>query len=291
MRDYIIATDSDTEIPYTYADQYNIPVFLMPYTVNSEERLFDLGRNTDFVSFYEELSNGADAITSTRPPADIAEFFRDAAKDGKDVLYLSFSSALSGHYDLTLMARNLVLEELPDARIEIVDTLRISMGAGQLVMHAQTLKNEGKSLEEVRDWVIANRQRSHAWFSVDDLNYLKKGGRLSGAAAAIGTILDVKPILKLNREGKIVAADKVKGTKKILRFFLSVMEENVEKPEEQTAYVLHANCMETAEKLREMIKETVPFKDVQIQDIGPVIGCHTGPGALAVIFMGKEMTT
>ena len=291
MRDYIIATDSDTEIPYTYADQHNIPVFLMPYTVNSEERLFDLGRNTDFVSFYEELSNGADAITSTRPPADIAEFFRDAVKDGKDVLYLSFSSALSGHYDLTHMARNLVLEELPDARIEIVDTLRISMGAGQLVMHAQQLKNEGKSLEEVRDWVIANRQRSQAWFSVDDLNYLKKGGRLSGAAAAIGTILDVKPILKLNREGKIVAADKVKGTKKILRFFISVLEENVEKAEEQTAYVLHANCLETAEKLREMIKETVPFKDVQIQDIGPVIGCHTGPGALAVIFMGKEMTS
>ncbi len=291
MRDFIIATDSDTEIPYTYADQYGIPVFLMPYTVNGEERLFDLGRNTDFVSFYEELSNGADAITSTRPPVDIADFFREAVKSGKDVLYLSFSSALSGHFDLTQMAKNMVLEELPDARIEIVDTLRISMGAGQLVMQAQQLKNEGKSLEEIRDWVIANRQRSQAWFSVDDLNYLKKGGRLSGAAAAIGTILDVKPILKLNREGKIVAADKVKGTKKILRFFLNVIQENVENAEEQTAYVLHANCLETAEKLKELLVETVPFKDVQIQDIGPVIGCHTGPGALAVIFMGKEMTS
>ncbi len=291
MREFVIATDSDTEIPYTFSDQYNIPVFLMPYTVNGEERLFDLGRNTDFVAFYDELSNGADAITSTRPPIDIADFFRDIVKDGKEVLYLSFSSALSGHFDLAQMAKQMVLEEIPDARIEIVDTLRISMGAGQLVMYAQKLKDEGKSLEEVRDWVIANRQRSHAWFSVDDLNYLKKGGRLSGAAAAIGTLLDVKPILKLNQEGKIVAADKVKGSKKIQKYFLTVIQDNVEDPEEQTSFVLHANNMEAAVKMKELIEENVPFKEVLIQDVGPVIGCHTGPGVLAVIFMGKEMTS
>ncbi len=289
MRDYVIATDSDTEIPYTYADEHNIPVFLMPYAVNGEERLFDLGRNTDFNAFYQELRDGAEAATSTRPPIDIADFFRDIIKDGSEVLYLSFSSALSGHYELSLMARNMVLEEYPDARIEIVDTLRISMGAGELVMYAQQLKEEGKSLEEVRDWVIANRQRAHAWFSVDDLNYLKRGGRLSGAAAAIGTILDVKPILKLNREGKIVAADKVKGSKKILKFFMNVIQENVEHPETQTAYVLHADNMETALRMKEQMEESVPFKEVKIQDVGPVIGCHTGPGVLAVIFMGKEM--
>ncbi len=291
MRDYVIATDSDTEIPFTYSDEHNIPVFLMPYTVNGEERLFDLGRNTDFKAFYQELRDGAEAVTSTRPPADIADFFREIVKDDKEVLYLSFSSALSGHYDLTLMARNMVLEEYPDARIEIVDTLRISMGAGELVIYAQQLKEEGKSLEEVRDWVVANRQRAHAWFSVDDLNYLKKGGRLSGAAAAIGTILDVKPILKLNREGKIVAADKVKGNKKILKYFLNVIQENVEQPEEQTAYVLHADSIETAIKMKQAIEESVAFREVRIQDIGPVIGCHTGPGAMALIFMGKEMVS
>lgn len=290
MRDYVIATDSDTEIPFTYADEHEIPVFLMPYTVNGEERLFDLGRNTDFNAFYQELRDGAEAVTSTRPPADIADFFREIIKDGKELLYLSFSSALSGHYDLSLMARNMVIEEYPDARIEIVDTLRISMGAGELVMAAQQLKEEGKSIEEVRDWVLANRQRAHAWFSVDDLNYLKRGGRLSGAAAAIGTILDVKPILKLNREGKIVAADKVKGSKKIQKFFMNVIQENVEQPETQSAYVLHADNMEAALKMKQQIEEAVPFKEVKIQDIGPVIGCHTGPGVLAVIFMGKEMS-
>ncbi len=289
MRDFIIATDSDTEIPYTFADKHKMPVFLMPYTVNGEERLFDLGKETDFNAFYHELRGGADANTSTRPPADIADFFREIVKDGTEVLYLSFSSALSGHYDLSQLARNIVLEEYPDARIEIVDTLRISMGAGQLVIYAQKLKDEGKTLEEIRDWVIANRQRAHAWFSVDDLNYLKKGGRLSGAAAAIGTILDVKPILKLNQEGKIVAADKVKGSKKIQKFFLNVIQENVEQPEEQDAFVLHADNMEAAVRMKELIEESVSFRSVTIQDVGPVIGCHTGPGVLAVIFMGREI--
>jgi DegV family protein with EDD domain len=263
----------------------------MPYTVNGEERLFDLGRKTNFSEFYQELRDGAEAVTSTRSPSDIADFFREIVKDGMEVLYLSFSSALSGHHDLSLMARKMIMEEYPEARIEIVDTLRISMGAGELVMYAQQLKEEGKPLEEVRDWVLANRQRAHAWFSVDDLNYLKKGGRLSGAAAAIGTILDVKPILKLNTEGKIVAADKVKGSKKILKYFLNVIQENVEQPEQQTAYVLHADSMETAIRMKEAIEESFAFKEVKIQDIGPVIGCHTGPGAMAVIFMGREMAS
>jgi DegV family protein with EDD domain len=290
MQDLIIATDSDTEIPYTFADAHQIPVFLMPYTVNGKERLFDLGRETDFHAFYQELREGAEAVTSTRPPIDIADFFRDIVKNGTEVLYLSFSSALSGHYELSQLAKSMVLEEYPEARIEIVDTLRISMGAGELVVYAQRLKDEGASLEEVRDWVIANRHRAHAWFSVDDLNYLKKGGRLSGAAAAIGTILDVKPILKLNRDGKIVAVDKVKGSKKIQKFFLSVIQENVEQPEEQTAFVLHADNMEAALRMKELMEENVPFKSVEIQDVGPVIGCHTGPGVLAIIFMGKEIT-
>lgn len=288
MNDYVIATDSDTEIPYTFADEHNIPVFLMPYTVNGEEKLFDLGRNTDFVGFYEGLKNGDDAITSTRPPADIEDFFRDIIKDGKELLYLSFSSALSGHYELALMAKNNVEEDYPNARIEVVDTRRISMGAGILVMRAQALKEQGKTLDEIKDWVVGNKDKAHAWFSVDDLNYLKKGGRLSSTAAALGTILDVKPILTINREGKLIVVDKMKGTKKVLKYFLNVIQENVENPEEQTAYVLHANDMENAVKLKELVKENVPFKEVIIQDVGPVIGCHAGPGTLAVIFMGKE---
>ncbi len=291
MRDFVIATDSDTEIPLSFADKYDMPVFLMPYTVNGQERLFDLGRETDIIGFYKELRTGADAITSTRPPADIAAFFEDIIKQGKDILYLSFSSALSGHYELVLMARNEVLEKYPDVRIEVVDTLRISMGAGVIVMGAQQLYDEGKSMDEIKTWVEENRHRAQTWFSVDDLNYLKKGGRLSGAAAAIGTILGVKPILKINHEGKIVPADKVKGTKMVLKFFLNTIMENVQNPEEQTAYVLHADNIDTAENMKILIEQNVGFKEICIQDIGPVIGCHTGPGVLGIVFMGKPITS
>jgi DegV family protein with EDD domain len=155
-------------------------------------------------------------------------------------------------------------------------------------MRAQELKEQGKTLDEVKDWVVGNRNKAHGWFSVDDLNYLKKGGRLSSTAAALGTILDVKPILTINSEGKLTVVDKIKGTKKVLKYFLNVIQENVENPEEQTGYVLHANDMENAVKLKEMGAENVPFKEVVIQDVGPVIGCHSGPGTLAVVFMGKE---
>jgi len=290
MRDFVIATDSDTEIPYTFAEAHGIPVFLMPYTVDGQEKLFDLGKNTDFGAFYQQLADGTDAATSTRPPKDIEDFFRDIVKDGKDVLQLSFSSQLSAHYSYCEMARSTVLEEFPDARIELVDTLRISMGAGLLVMEAQKMKEQGKSLDEIKDWVVANINRAHAWFSVDDLNFLKKGGRVSGAAAMIGTILGVKPILKLNSEGKIVAADKVKGSKNVHKFFRDTVEKYIEQPEDQTIYVLHAGDMKNAEKVAALIKGSIKCKDIAIQDIGPVIGCHTGPGALAVIFMGKEMS-
>ncbi len=288
MREFVIATDSDTEIPYTFAEEKNMPVFLMPYTVDGEEKLFDLGKNTDFEKFYGQLAQGAAASTSTRSLMDIEEFFRDIVKQGKDVLQLSFSSQLSAHFSQCELARKNVLEEFPDARIELVDTLRISMGAGILIMEAQKLKEQGKSLDEIKTWVEENKLRAHAWFSVDDLNFLKKGGRVSGAAAMVGTILGVKPILKLNHEGKIVAADKVKGSKNVYKFFLDTLEKYIEKPEEQTIYVLHAGAMKAAEKIKAMVEQEVKCKDVVIQDIGPVIGCHTGPGALAVIFMGQK---
>lgn len=289
MRDFVIATDSDTEIPFQFAEEKGIPTFLMPYTVDGEEKLFDLGKSTDFDEFYKQLGEGVQASTSTRSPADVEDFFRNIVKEGKDVLQLSFSSQLSAHYNLCEMARNKVLEEYPEARIELVDTYRISMGAGILVMMAQELKEQGKSIDEIKDWVEENKLRAHAWFSVDDLNFLKKGGRVSGAAALVGTILGVKPILKLNHEGKIVAADKVKGSKNVYKFFLETINKNIEAPQDQTLYVLHAGSIKAAEKVKAMIEESVDCKGVVIQDIGPVIGCHTGPGALAVIFMGEEM--
>jgi DegV family protein with EDD domain len=288
MKDYVLMTDSDTEIPYEYADANNIPVFLMPYTVDGVEKLYDLGRSECEKEFYQKLRSGANAFTSTRSPADIADFFRGPLKEGKDILYLCFSSELSGHYNLSLMAREEVQKEFPEARIVIVDTLRISMPAGMLVIEANKRKLAGGSLDEVADWVEKNKLRANGWFLVDDLSFLKRGGRLSGTQAFVGSLLEIKPILNLNREGKVVNVDKVNGRKRGLKYLVDKVVENIEEPEDQEMFIMHADALEAAEELKRRIEEAVKVKKITIKMVGPVIGCHGGPDLLAAIFIGKE---
>ena len=292
MRDFVIAAYSDSEIPYWFADENDVPVFLMPYTLDGKEELFDLGRNTDFKAFYDALRNGSEATTSTRSPIDIEEFFEGIIKDHKDVLYLSFSSKLSAHYELSLGARERVLEKYPDANITIVDTLSIAMGAGMLVYNAVKQKKEGRSMEEIADWVEKNKRRSLHFFSVDSLMYLKKTGRLSGITATMGTILDLKPILNLTKEGKIVAFDKVKGRKKVVKYLADMIQQNQDNTPEShdMAVVCHGDNPEMAQMLKEEIEKRFDFKDIWYMDVGPVIGCHAGPGVLGLLFMGKERT-
>ena len=287
MRDYVIMTDSDTEIPYEYAEKNNIPVFLMPYTVNGEEKLYDLGKEVNEKVFYDQLRAGASAFTSTRSPADITDFFRDVLKQGKDVLYLCFSSQLSGHYNLSLMAKEEVAAEFPEAKIIIIDTMRISMGAGLIVMEAFKLKQAGKTIDEVAQWTEKNKLKANAWFLVDDLSFLKRGGRLSGTQAFVGSILEIKPILVLNDEGKVVNVDKVNGRKKGIKYLVDKVVEKIDNPKEREVYVLHADNPEAAEELKSKIEQAVEVEKVVIKMIGPVIGCHGGPDLLAVIFMGK----
>ncbi len=288
MRDYVLVTDSDTEIPHEFAKQNDIPVFLMPYTLNGVEELYDLGEKCDENAFFEALRNGASASTSTRTPADIEVFFESQVSLGYDVLYLCFSSMLSGHHDLCVLAKEEVLKKYPDARIEIVDTKKVSMGAGILVINAVALKGAGKSLDEVKDWVESNKTKANAWFMVDDLGFLKRGGRLTGAQAMVGSLLDVKPILVVNKEGKVINVDKVKGKKKAMSYLTNVMKENIENPQDQDVFVLHGGVYEDALLLKKAVEAEVNPKSVSIKMVGPVIGAHAGPNVLAVIFMGKE---
>ena len=290
MREFVLMTDSDTEIPYTFAEEHNIPVFLMPYTLDGEESLFDLGKTTDFEGFYKALREGKDALTSTRSTLDIQEFYEDILKEGKDILYLCFSSQLSSHYNLSLMARDAALENYPDARIEVVDTLSISMGAGLLVYHAAKMKEQGKSLDEIKDWVENNKLKALHFFSVDDLKYLKKTGRVSAVSATLGTMLDIKPVLVLTREGKIVANEKVKGRKKLIKFLTDKIVKNYEDNEigRDLLVIIYGDNREQAEELRDSILKEVHFENVWMQHVGPVIGCHCGPSVMACLIMGHE---
>ncbi len=290
MREFVIMTDSDTEIPYTFAEKHKIPVFLMPYTLNGEEKLFDLGKTTDFEGFYKSLREGANASTSTRSTYEIQCFYEEILKTKKDILYLCFSSQLSAHYELAQMAKKAALENYPEARIEIVDSLGISMGAGLLVYHAIRLKEEGKALDEIKQWLLDNRMRSLHFFSVDSLNYLKKTGRVSAVTATLGTMLDLKPILTLTREGKIVAFDKVKGKKKVVKYLVELAQKNYVEDElcKELMVIMHGDNLSQAQELKQQIEQKLEFKNIWFMDVGPVIGSHCGPGVMAFLMMGKE---
>ncbi len=289
MREFVIMTDSDSDIPYAYAEENNVEVFLMPYTVNGVEKFFDLGKETDFDAFYNKLADGAQASTSTRSPQEIREFFEDILIQDKDILYLCFSSKLSSHYDLSLMAKKEALEKYPDARIEIIDTKSIAMGLGLLVMWAVKMKNEGRSFDEIWEWQEEHKLNARHFFTVDDLKYLKRTGRLSAVQATLGSILDLKPVLTLVKDGSIVAYEKIKGKKKVVSYLAQEVKNNITDDDFCLEFcaVLHGNNREMGEKLMDEVK-AFGFKDVKMLDVGPVIGCHAGPGVLAVVMLGKQ---
>ena len=264
MREFVIMTDSDTEIPYWFADENQVEVFLMPYTLDGKEIIFDLGRHTDYKAFYTRLREGADASTSTRSPVEIEEFYENILKQGKDILYICFSSKLSAHYELSLLAREQVLKKYPEATITVVDSVSIAMGAGILVYHAVRLKKEGKSMEEIAAWLEANKCRSLHFFTVDSLQHLKRTGRLSSTKAALGTILDLKPVLYLTREGRIIAFDKVKGRRKVVSYFIEKIEENLTDDEvsHDLIVVCHGDNLEAAETIKKEIEDRFDFKPV-----------------------------
>ena len=285
--DFILMTDSNSEITYQMADEYDIKCMLMPYTIDGEETAYDLGRNTDFKTFFERMRKGASVSTAQRNPQDFLDFWRPYMEQGLDVLYIAFSSQMSGTFNCACIARNELLEEFPERRIEMVDTLAISFAEGQLVYQAAKMKRAGKTLDEIKDWVEENKFHAMAYLTVDDLKYLKRGGRVSGTTAAMGTLLDIKPILHESKEGKMEPLEKVKGRKKAIKRLLELLDEK-EADEQYPITIKHADCLEEAKILEKAVREKYNFSEVFIHDVGPVIGSHCGPGTLALVFMGKQ---
>ena len=288
-KSYQLITDSNSDLPLDIQKKYKIPYVPMPYTLEDVEYHYDLGETFEPKSFFEKLRNGAMPSTSTYPPNYYEELLRPYLQDGKDILFLAFSSELSAAFSFLSTAVMALKEEFPKRTIRVVNTLRISSPMAVLVIEAIEMYENGAELEAVASWVENNYKRSHGYFTVDDLNHLKRGGRISSTQAVMGSMMQVKPILCINNEGKIVSFEKAKGRKKAIRRIMELTVENAEKPEEKTLVILHADCEEEAKILLEMIEEHIKFKKVYVQFIGPVIGTHCGPGTLAACFMGKEM--
>lgn len=291
MNSYVFMTDSDSDLPFFYVDESDITMVYMPYSINGKDCIDDLGRNGTQKSFFDEMRNGSVPVTSQLPMGAYMEYLEPAFKEGKDVLFLSFSGQLSATLNNLRAAYDELLEQYPERKLRIVDTLSISAPQGILILKAYKLYKDGKSLEEVAQWVEDNKLRAQAFFTVDDLVYLKRGGRISATAAAFGSLLELKPIITETREGKLQSVDKIKGRKKALRTLVEKAAAQIDNPQECHPIVMHADDIESANLLAELWKKEVPdLPKVDIWPVGPVIGAHCGPGTVAVVFFGKERT-
>ena len=285
---YVFMTDSDSDLPWQYAQEKNIPVVKMPYSVEGVEYFDDNGKAGTEKAFFDKMRKGATPATSLLPTAAYLEYFEPILQHS-DLLFLAFSSKMSATYLNVLEARDELLAKYPGRKFVVVDTLSISAPQTLLIKAAHKLYEQGASIEELEQWVLDNRTRAQVWVTVDDLIYLRRGGRISSTSAIFGSMLSIKPLLTMTKEGKLEAYAKVQGSKKAMKALVDKLAEQIEQPEDQEILILQADVEEEARLLESMIRQRVPdIGGVHIQMIGPVIGAHAGPGTLAVSFMGKE---
>lgn len=283
-----IITDSSCDLPREYVDDNNIEVISLVLNLNGQIIKDDLGKTLSYKDFYQKMRDGATPTTSQVNAHEFEEAFSKHIKNGDSIIYISISASLSGTFNSANIAKNNLLEEYPEAKIELVDSLSASIGQGLLVLKACEMRDNGASIEEIVEWIEENKRKVIHSILIDDLNHLKRGGRISGATATIGGLLNIKPSAYLDDEGKLAQGEKIKGKKKALRFLANEVKERAIDSENEVLYICHGDCQEEAESLRDIIEQEVKFKNVIINYVGNVIGAHTGPGALAVIFLGKN---
>ena len=283
-----IITDSSCDLPREYVDDNNIEVISLVLNLNGQIIKDDLGKTLSYKDFYQKMRDGATPTTSQVNAHEFEEAFIKHIKNGDSIIYISISASLSGTFNSANIAKNNLLEEYPEAKIELVDSLSASIGQGLLVLKACEMRDNGASIEEIVEWIEENKRKVIHSILIDDLNHLKRGGRISGATATIGSLLNIKPSAYLDDEGKLVQGEKIKGKKKALRFLANEVKERAVETENEVLYICHGDCLEEAEALRDIILQEVKFKDVIINYVGNVVGAHAGPGVLAAIFLGKN---
>ncbi len=281
-----LTTDSTADLPEEYLQKNEISCINLSYILDGVT--YGPERNMSSKAFFKMMREGKMPTTSQVNPEEAKNFFESLIGTHKEILHLAFSSGLSGSYNNTRLAAEEIMEEHPDCRIVVIDTLCASMGEGLMVYKAAKLRDEGKSLDEVVEWLEMNRLKFVHVFTVDDLNHLFRGGRVNRATAIIGTLAGIKPILHVDNEGHLVNIDKIRGRKKALLGLVDYMEQKTAGYSEKNDMVMisHGDALEDAMFVRDKIKERFGIEDVMINDLGPVIGAHTGPGLIALFFMG-----
>ncbi|MCO4480240.1 EDD domain protein, DegV family [Streptococcus infantarius subsp. infantarius] len=280
-----LLTDSTADLDEIWATAHDVEI--LGLTIQLDGEIYETVGPNRLTSekLLESMKNGGKPTTSQVNVGQFEESFRRHAQNGDAVLYLAFSSVLSGTYQSSMIARDLVLEEFPDATIEIVDTLAAAGGEGYLSVLAAAARDEGKTLEETKAMIIDILPRLRTYFLVDDLYHLMRGGRLSKTSAIMGSLANIKPLLWLDATGKLVPLAKIRGRKKALK---EVVSQAIKSIAHRTAVVAYANDLEGAESLKESLLEHDMIDEVLIMPLGPVISAHVGPGTLAVFTIGKD---
>ena len=287
MSEFVIVTDSSADLPASLVQELGVEVLPLSFTVQGKTyHNYPDDREMDPKVFYKMLRDGEMATTSAVNVAEYTAMLEPLLQAGKDVLVLAFSSGLSTTYQSSVIAVNELAEQYPDRKICTVDTLCASLGQGLMVWLAAQEQKKGKSLEEVRDWVEENKLRLCHWFTVDDLHFLKRGGRISAATAVVGTMLSIKPVLHVDDEGHLISMGKARGRGASLTALVDHMEQTV--TDVDTVFISHGDCLADAQKVAADVKKRFGTRDVVINTIGPVIGAHAGPGTVALFFLGTK---
>lgn len=283
----VFFTDTDCEMSYTDAEELGMNVIGMPYTIKNQEYVYDFGKNIDIKKFFNEMRAGEVVTTSALNSQDYIDYFEPVFASGEDILYVHFSSELSATFDHMKVALETLKEKYPERKITLYDTKNICIGAGIQVIEAAKLHKAGASDEEIVRFLDEFSKKIAVYFYVDSLQYLKRGGRISGTSAVFGTLLNIKPILTVSDEGKIEKLTTVKGTKKAIDFMYNKFLEEYSDDDKYEMFIIDADNKEVADNFADRIRESGKRVALRRLFIGPVIGAHAGPGTIGIIFVKK----
>lgn len=284
---YRIFTDATSDLPAQFAEQLHVTVLPMGFTMEEKEYFYIPGKSDmPIETFFEKMRAGIPVTTAQVNTFTFIEAFEPVLKGGEDVLYIGLSSKLSGTVQSAFSAAEELGAKYPDRKVAVIDSCSASLGLGLLVYY--TARKHDLSVGDLAKWVEENKLRFVHWFTVDDLVYLKRGGRISGATAAIATILNIKPVMHVDNEGYLVAVEKVQGRKKSLRALFERMEKTVDTKATDTVFIGHCVAKPDAEYVASLVHEKYPDMMIHIDDIGTSVGAHSGPGTIALFFVGSE---
>lgn len=294
MNQFILTCCSTADRTREFFSKNNIPFACFHYQIDGKEYDDDLGITISAKDFFDQIAKGATPVTSQVNSQQYLEMWEPFLKEGKDILHLSLSSGISGSINSAYIAKDELMNKYPERTVEVIDSLCASGGYGLLVEYVAELRDQGKTLQEAKKWVLENRNKLHHWFFSSDLTSFRRGGRITGTEAMLGTLLGICPLMNVNHTGHLIPRKKVRTKKRVIEEMVNEMKQHAVGGIDYNGKCLisHSACYEDALKVKELVEANMPaLKDkVSIGDIGTVIGSHTGPGTVALFFMGDERT-